>query len=295
MAWGAIAAAAGPSLISGLLGGGKKSTVTQVPLETPEQTAARKKLNEFSNTGVFGNFTAGADIPLGYGDYNTTGIENQGLSSLKGLLDSGLPSQFSLGDAALQDLLSTSPQQIEAQFNPFKTQVQRQITQSNRDLKRGAGFAGNLYSTNTIRGLGDIQARGNETLTAQLANLINEALNRRLQAIPLAYQSGTAQENILQNRLGTAFQYGGLTRNLNDASIKARDAELLRRRAELQLPIDAAKTVAGSNVQYGVPSVTTQSASPFQSVLDMASQIGGTYLGNELFKKQFPMAFGGGK
>lgn len=282
-----VAAAAAPALIGSLLGSGKK--VEQVPLETPEQRAARQKLMGFANTGTFGDFTAGADVPLGYGDFNATGIENQGLTSLQNLLKGGIPDQYKMGDAALQDFLQTDPAAIEAQFNPFKAQVNRQISESNDALKREAGFAGNLYSTDTVRGLGDIQARGNETLTSQLANLTNEAMNRRLQAIPLAYQSAESQQNTALNQVGASQQYGGLTRQLNDASIKARDAELLRRREELKLPIQAATTVAGGNANFGVPSVSQ--ASPYQGVLDVAGQIGGRYLSDELAMNQYKRFF----
>lgn len=262
---------------------GKKKT-SQVPLETPEQRYARQQLIKFSSTGKFGDFQAGEEVPLGYGDFDPTGIESDALGGLQGLLRSGIPGQFRMGDNALQSLLSTDPGQIEAQFNPFKTQVERQIRDSNTALKRNAAFTGNLYSTNTIKRLGDVQARGNETLTSELARLTNEALNRRERAIPLAYQSGTAQENITQNRLGAGFQYGGLARELNDRSIKARDAEILRRRQELQLPIDAARTVAGQNVPFGVPSIET---SPYADLLKMVGNLGSQYLGNRMFMDQF--------
>jgi hypothetical protein len=279
------------SLAGSLLTKGKKQTQQQVPLETPEQAEARRALLDFSKTGRFGDFSAGAELGLGYGDFAPTGIEKTGLSSLQNLLGSGIPSQFRLGDEALQDLLATGPEAIEAQFSPFKTLVDRSTQESTDAFKRASAYGGNLYSTAAMRGLGDIQTRSNETLTAELARLTNESLNRRLQAIPLAYQSGAAQEAIGMGRIGASQQYGGRTRQLNDASIKARDAELLRRRQELQLPIQAAQTVAGSNVPFGVPEVTTTQPSPFQGVLDIAGQIGGNYLGNELFMKQYKRYF----
>src|SRR5690348_5020078 len=114
----------------------EEQQLEQKPLETPEQRAARIKLLGFADTGKFGNFTAGAEVPLGYGDYNPTDIEGQGLSSLRGLLRSGIPDQFRMGDQALQDILQTNPAAIDAQFQPFKAQVQRQITESNDALKR---------------------------------------------------------------------------------------------------------------------------------------------------------------
>ena len=271
---------------------GKKKT-QQVPLETAEQRAARQKLMGFANTGKFNDFTAGAEVPLGYGDYGMTGIEGQGQSALQDLLNQGLPSQYAAGDAALADYLKTDPTDVAAQYDPFKTQVQRQISESNRALKRNAGFAGNLYSTDTIRNMGDIEARGNETLTSELARLTDSALNRRLQAIPLAYQSGEAQQAAKLAQIQASQQYGGLTRQLNDASIKARDAEILRRRQELQLPIQAAQTVAGQQSNFGVPSINT---SPYGDLLGLVGQIGGQYLSNlqtdKMMQRYYPS--GGG-
>jgi len=278
---------AGASLASGALG--KKKT-KQGPLVPDEVIAAMQRLNEFGRTGQFGDFKAGAEVPLGYGDFGMTDVEKRATSGLGDLLSSGIPDQFRLGDEALRDLLATSPQQIESMFEPFKAQTQRTLRESEDALKRSAGFAGNLYSTNTIRGLGDIQARGNETLTSELARLTNEALNRRERAIPLAFQSAESQEGIRQNRLGSAFNFGGLARQLNDASIKSRDAELLRRRNELQLPIEATKSVTGFSPSYGVPEIET---SPFDDILGLVGQIGGTYAGNELALSQYQRRFPG--
>lgn len=284
VAWVGPAIMAGGAIASSLLG---KQKQEQVPLETAEQRAARQKLMGFSNTGQFGDFKAGAEVPLGYGDYGMTGIEAQGQSALQDLLNQGLPPQYAMGDAALADYLKTDPTDVSAQYDPFKTQVQRQIKESNRALKRNAGFAGNLYSTDTIRNLGDIEARGNETLTSQLANLTDSALNRRLQAIPLAYQSAAGQQEAKLNQINASQQYGSLARQLNDASIKARDAELLRRRQELQLPIDAAKTVAGQTANYGVPSINT---SPYNDLLGLVGQIGGSYLNSKFSNQQAPQS-----
>lgn len=256
---------------------GKKKVIT----EPPEVTQARQMLSEFSKTGKFGDFTAGAEVPLGYGDYSTTGIENQGLSSLQSLLQGGIPSQYAMGDKAVQDILNSTPESTAPQFDAFKTQVSRQTRDAETAAKRSASFGGNLYSTGTIKSLGDVQARGNETLTSELARLTDQSLARNMQAklsaIPLAYQSGGAQETISQNRIGSAMQYGGLTRQLNDASIKARDAELLRRRQELQLPIQAATNVSGSN--YSMP----VQVSPYQDLLNLVGQIGGKAIGQYMF------------
>ncbi len=273
-AWVVPAITAAAAILPKLLGNGKQE---QVPLETTEQRAARQKLMDFSNTGTFGQFRAGEEVPLGYGDYGITGIEQQGQNALQNMLNSGISKQYSVGDAALADYLKTDPTDVSAQFDPFNNQVNRQIADSERALKRSAGALGNLYSTDTIRGLGDIQARGNETKASQLASLTDNALNRRLQAIPLAYQSAEAQQAAQLRQIDASQNYGALTRQLNDASIKARDAELLRRRNELQLPIQAATAVAGQQANFGVPSIQTN---PYGDLLGLAGQIGGQYLAN---------------
>jgi len=271
-------ATGGLSELPGLLNSGS-TTQNQVPLETPEQRAARQKLLQFVNTGEFGDFKAGADIGVKPGNYNMSGLESTGQSQLMDLLRSGIPDQYKMGNDALASVLNPDPNYIASQFDPFKAQIQRQITDSNTALKRGAGFAGNLYSTNTIRNLGDIQAKGNETLTAQLASLTNDALNRRLSAIPLAYQAGTAQENLTQGRIGLSQQYGGLDRTLSNASTDAANAELLRRRQELLQPINAAATLSGQNANFGVPSVTVQNPNPLMDILNLAAQLGGRAIG----------------
>lgn len=268
----------GLSAAGGLFG--KKKTASQQPFLTDQQLSAQKLLDAFAHTGRFGNFEAGAEVPLGYGDFNATGYEQQGLSTLGDLLRNGIPEQYRMGDEALRDMLSTDPSKIQAQFEPFKAQTERQLRDSQDALKRSAGFSGNLYSTGTIRNLGDIQARGNETLSSQLAELTNQAMNRRLQAIPLAYQSAQAQQQDALSRVAASQEFGSLTRRLNDESIRRRDAEMLRRRSELQLPIQAATSLGGMNAQFGVPSVEQ---SPYQDLLRMLGQLGGSYLGGKAF------------
>lgn len=253
----------GLSELPGLFNSGQ-TTQNQVPLETPEQAAARKKLLDFANTGTFGAYTAGADIGIKPGDYGMTGLETQGQTALQQLLNGGIPSQFKLGDNALADLLNPN---IQAQFQPFVDQTNRQTRTDVNAARANAGYTGSLYGTSAIKTLGDVQSRANETLTSKLASLTNDALNRRLQAIPLAYQSGQAQQNILNNNISSAYQYGALPRTLNNASIDSSNAELLRRRNELLQPINAAGTVAGQNSNFGVPQVTTQNPNPMLDLL----------------------------
>lgn len=275
---GTAVATGGLSEVPGLLKS-KKSTATQVPLETPEQTMARRKLFDYMNTGVFGDFKAGQEIPIQYGDYSMSPYEEQGQSALGDLLASGIPEQYQLGDAAVRDLIDTSPAGLEAMFSPFKDIVTRNTREASDSVKRNAAFTGNLYSTNTIKNLGDVEARGNETMAAELARLTEGALNRKLNAVPLAYRSGMDQENIRMGRIGASQQFGGLARNLNNARVAERNAEILRRREELKMPIQAAGTVLGSSPNYGAPSVTTSEPSTLMQLLQILGPVAGAAMG----------------
>lgn len=276
----AAAAQAAPA-IAGMFG--KKKRVRPEDFYTPDQLAAQRGLGEFSRTGRYGNFTAGEDIGLGLGDFNITDPERQGLTNLQSLLSSSIPDQYRLSDAALEDLMATSPEKIEAQFTPYKGLMERNIRDANSAFKRNASFAGNLYSTDAMRGLGEVEARGLETMSAKLADLTDNALNRRLQAVPLAMQSVRDKENMALGRVDASQRYGSLTRNLNDARIKARDSEILRKRQELLLPMEAARTLAGQEGR----SFPEMSESPYQDLLSMLGQMGGQYFGNEMFLNQY--------
>lgn len=257
---------------------GKGGEQAQVPLLTPEQKAAMAKLSQFSETGQFGDFKAGADVGVGVGqDFRASGLEEQGLSELQSLLRGGIPEQYKLSDDAIKSFMDTSSQNLDAQFQPFKDMVARQMRESDASVRRNAGFAGSLYSTDTIRNLGDVRARGNESMTAEMARLTDRALDRKMSAIPLALQSAESKQATTLGRVGASQTYGSLIRSLNNAQIAARDAEILRRRQELQQPIDAAKTVLGANANYGVEKV--QAASPYADLLGLVGTIGGAAIG----------------
>ena len=293
-----------PMIIASLIGGaaslgggamsmfGGKNTAAQGPLETPEQASARQKLMDFVKTGQFGNFTIGEDLGLGDGDFNMSGQEKTGLSNLQGLLDSGMPSQFGLGNKALEEIINGGTAGIDAQFDPFREKMKRLMGESADTYKRNAAFGKGLYSSATMKGLSNLEAQGNETMAEKLAGLTNESLNRKLSAASVAYQGGQAQEATALGRINASQQYGGLARQLNDANIKAHDAEILRRHEEMKMPLTAAANIIGQNPAYGVKEVSVPSVSPFQNVLDMIAKISGDYFGNEMFMKQFKNNFG---
>lgn len=259
--------------------GGKYDTMSQVPLETPEQRAARQLLLNYAKHGQIGGIKAGEDLGLSLGDFDMTGLEQTGLSQLSDLISGGMPGQYAMGDEALRDILNTSEAGIDKMFSPFKAIAEREGREASTALKRQAGFAGNLYSTDTVRRLGDVQARTSENTLAKLAELTNQALNRKTSAIPLAYQSAESQESTKRNRIADAMNYGQLQRNLNNQSIQAKYNEALRRRQEIMGQLDAASSVSGAPAQFGVPSVKVAQPNPYMDLLQLIVSGGARFAG----------------
>lgn len=268
----------------GLLGGlgafdSGTTEQSQVPLETPEQRNARQLLMRYATTGQIGdNFTAGEDIGLAQGNYGMTGLEQQGQSALQALINSGTPAGYAVSDRATADLMNTSTEGLAAMFSPFSAIADRNNALAESSAKRSAAFGGNLYSSDTIRNLGDVNAKTAETKNAELARLTEGALNRKLSAAGLAQQSAAGQENISRNRIADTFNYGSLERNLANAKVQEQNTEALRRRQEVLGQLQGATAVSGANVQWGVPSVTTQNPNPYLDFLKMAMQMGGAAL-----------------
>lgn len=262
-----------------LFGGGGSTTQDQVPLETPEQRQARQLLLNYAKAGQVGGITAGENLNLTPGDYNMTGTETQGMSALQQLLHAGTPAGYAASDAATNDLMNTSTEGLDAMFRPYEAIAQRQGVNAENSAKRSAAFAGNLYSSDTVRNLGDVAAKTAETNQSTLAGLQNDALNRKLQAAGVAQSSAAGQENVAQGRIASAFNYGQLERNLNNAKVTEQTNETLRRRNEVLQQLTGATSVAGAPVQFGVPSVTVQNPNPYLDFLKVAAQFGGMVKG----------------
>lgn len=270
----------------GALLNGTKKTQTQVPLEPPEITAARKSLSDYANTGVFGTgdnqIVAGQDLGLPLGNYDINSTERSALSNLEQIINASLPSSLTSANDTLNNFLNDTSIDPAGQFAPFKTAVERELRDRTNELKRSAAFAGNLFSRDTIQNLGDVQARGQEQLTSALAELTNQALNRRLSAAQAAPGVAGAIDTLNSNRIRDALSLGGYERNLSNVGAEVQRNELLRQRDEQLGRINALQAVLGSTPQYGVPSIDYTEPSPFQNFLNIVAQIGGKAVGNAL-------------
>lgn len=254
-----------------------QQTATNVPMETPEQQAARKALLDFTRTGKLGTYDAGAAYTGALGDFSPTSLENSGMGQLSSLLTSGNSPIFSAGQQTLQQLLggdTFDPLASGGVYQPFKDQVQRNINLATGDLKNKAAFSGNLYSTSTNKSIGQLEQQGQAQLTSKLGDLYQNYVQQKLSGIPMAAQYATTAQNLALNPIEAAFNYGGLNRNLATAGDQAGYQEFIRQQQAKSGQVNAAGTVANANVPYGVPSATVPIQSPWLDLLKTGIQAG---------------------
>lgn len=254
----------GATLVDQLFGKKGGSTVTQVPLETEEQRKARQRLLGFSETGTTGTYDANARYAPG-------ALEGDAGGRLAALLQSGMPELFGAGSDALKGFLTTDqydPFSPTGEYSSFKTQALKEADDARARLKREGAISGSIFSNDFSRSLGTLESDTTNKLTSKLAELYDTYTQRKLNAIPLAFQAGQAGENIDLGRISAGYAAGNTDyqRFLNEQQAKSGQ-------------VDALKSVAGTNTPFGVPSVTVPQQSPWQNVLKLLAQYGGMGLG----------------
>lgn len=261
----------------------KKSTKVE---EDPRVSAARQKLYEFMNTGQFGDFKAGEAYTGSLGDFTPTGIEQASLGKLSSFVNKSNPALFSLGESTLKDLLSTDrfdPFSATGEYAPFKENVEKQLFEGATRLKRNAAFSRSLYSGNTVKQLGKLEEEGQSQLTGKLAELYDQFVSRKINAIPTAFSAAGQEQEMEAQRLGAGFQYGGLERELETQKAQAKLSEFVRQRQEMTLPINAAGTVLGSgSSQFTLPGGTN----PLSDVFGNIGQAGIQELIKQIFSSK---------
>lgn len=266
--------------------GGGTNDVTQVPLRTPEEEEAQKALLEFSKTGVNGNYKAGEAYTGSLGDFATSALEKAAQAKVAARLGTaGTGTNLAASDQVLNDLLTTdkyNPLNQGGVYDAVSGSIDRATREATGAAKRGAAFAGNLYSTDTVQKLGDVQAKGVETKATTLANLYQNYVQQKLGGVGQAYSNAGAVDSMERGAISDAFSAGSLDRNLNTAKDQSAYLEFQRQRGEQQGQIGALTSVANKNTPYGVPSVSVPKDNPWLTVMDLLAQFGGKAIGGKV-------------
>lgn len=265
--------------------GGGSTSVDQVPLMDPAQAIARNDVSAFSKTGTLGNYQAGKAYTGSLGDFGLTTLEQAGLNRIDANGKSGPGALFDTGSQALTDLLTTDKYNTLNQngmIQGLTGAIDYNTNLATDAARRKAGYTGSLYSTDAVKQLGNVEAQGANTKATTLAGLYQNYISSKLGAIPQAFSAQGQLDQKNQQQLTNEMSYGGLPRNLNNASDQAAYAEFQRQQAEKQQQVTAATNLAGSNVPYGVPSVSVPNANPWLDVMNLLAQFGGKAAGTAL-------------
>jgi hypothetical protein len=274
--WAGVAIGGGMVASAGINAFGGKGSVDQKPMLTDYQAGAQQSLLPFGRTGIT---PWGYDFTQNYGGslgaYDPSALETQGLGTLASTLSMGNPGIFGAGTGELNKLLTTpnyDPNNDGGVYKGLTEGIDYNTDQAINATKRGSAFAGNLYSTDTTRNIGNINVQAANQKSNILAQLYQNFSNQKLSGASAAISAGATDQGMSLARVGASQQYGALLRTLQDQ--KAKDAYAAwqnQRSSELQ-PISALTNLSGMNANYGVSSVPIQS--PWSQLLNTATTTG---------------------
>lgn len=266
-----ILAGTAGGVINKLLGGGASTTLTQQPLETPEQAEARQMLLQFTQTGQLGPTAAGGAYTGSLGDFSMTPTETDAMGKLSTYVNSGMPAIYGAGAGVMNDLLTTdkyNPMAAGGAYDAYKAEADNNTTKAEGQLKNSQAFSGNLYSSNTGKQAGNIASQGAIALNSKLGDMYQTYVGQKLNAAQQAPAFAEAGQTLEMNPITAGLTYGSLPRDLENQSDQAQLSNYLRQHTDL---MNAVGTVAGQNTPYGVPSVTVPSVNPLTSTINTAT------------------------
>jgi len=243
---------------------GSPTTVTQEAMVTPEQQAAINAMLAYGKTGDLEGSTA-PSYTGSLGSYNMTPTETSATGSLNSMLSAGLPKLMSMGNDTLKSLLAGNqfdPNAAGGIYSGFKKQTLREQQNAQDAMNRASGVQGNLYSTSRANQVNTLNQATNDTLTNKLAELNDTYAQRKLAAVPLAFQSAQQEQNMGLQKIGAGFQYGGLQRILDDQALKNKYNAWLANQTATQAKVQSmlgSLGQVGQGVQWGNKSVTLPS------------------------------------
>lgn len=257
----------------------RSSTTTLDPMLTSEQIQAMKSLGTLGQTGQLGDIKLGEAYQGSLGNFDMSNVERLAGNKLYDLLNSGTSQDFSTARGTFNNLANTQfdPTDPSSGYAAYARQVSRATQDANDALNRDAAITGDRFSTSLGRQKTDLAAQQSDILATKLADLYNTSQNRALAGAQGLVGLGQAQEEVDQGRLGAAFNYGGLERQLKNAQDQVKYSEFQRSRAEKLSQIDVLNNLFNKSVSFGKMSETTNAPSIFSQIYGQTNPLVGDY------------------
>ena len=165
-------------------------------------------------------------------------LEQQGLDSLSAYMNQQALGQDPLSLAGRTELQNTFNGTYDPISGPYYQALRAQALVNQGDaqsaLAARTSASDSLFGGGRIKGEADIATNTANTLNLSLGQLFENERARRLGAVPLAQKFAQTEQADPLNRAIAGLQYGGLSRQLDQAQLTALYKDFLRQRGEQQ-------------------------------------------------------------
>lgn len=244
----------------------KSKSISLEPMLTDEQKSAQTQLMNLGQLYDLSGF-----------NFNMSPQELKGSSLLNNYLVSGTENLDTAADT-LTDIASQTfnPQDPSSGFAAYSRQVARAGKQASDQLSRNAAITGSRFSTSAGKDQVDLAAQQSDMLASKLGDLYQNTQAQKIAAAQGLGQVQELQNQITNNKISAAYQYGTRQRDLQNQ--KAQLAYEEWQRAENQR-VSGLQSVWGKNVDWGQKSYSYSSSSPWSSLASSLLSAAGTGIG----------------
>lgn len=246
-----------------------EKTVSLTPMKEQWQMDLGKSLSDYVKQYI-GKYKPGVDYAGLSKMMTPSPLEQEGLTSLSGLMSRPMPKTFTEAGDVLSKTLTggydpmTSPYYDSLRKNVEKER-QQTIKQLNQQISK-AGLGGTSYRAGKI---GDIELESFDKVSDIIAKLQEAERVNQLNAIQTAMNYSTTAEAIPANRLSQLMGYGALPRTLEGVGYE----DFKRKQTELSGMNTLAQQLFQSDMPYGMKSMDYQTPSKFDEILKYGKDI----------------------
>jgi len=223
----------------------KSEEIEPKTLESPWQTAFRKKLFEMAEPGALERIRRAGEPYTGELVAPLSEYEETGLGTLGKYLGSELPTESPLFKAATAEAEKTLSGEG---YDPFKSEyyqayranMMRELQQAKDRLGSATSARDAFYGGGRIAETGRLEETAMGSIAEKLGSMYETERARRLGAVPTALGLTQYAEEAPLGRVAAALQYGALPRNIEQMGLEAEEQEYLRQLTDLGLPLDVA-------------------------------------------------------
>ena len=207
--------------------------------------SAMNQLTDYYKTGQWDGgegkdpiFTAGESYGGKLGDYEMTGLEQQGQAQLSNMVQQGAPELNRMGANEITELMTTdkynplSSANQESMYKPLRNKIMDEYGTMSDQLDAAMSAQGDMYSSERANQQTSLANKAGQNMAELQAGQYEQYLGRLLGGAETAFNMGQAQQQMDLQRVEASMQYGALERMLADQQAQDAYSEWTRSRSE---------------------------------------------------------------